>query len=94
MKVVNAILVFLLVVMLWIHFFGVGGAKELREKQRLYELQLAKNSALIERNAKLKAEVEDLKKGLEAIEERARSEMGMVKDDETFIQIIEENESN
>ena len=42
-----------------------------------------------ERNQVLAAEVQDLKSGLDAIEERARSELGMIKQDETFIQIIE-----
>jgi cell division protein FtsB len=44
---------------------------------------------LQERNAALEAEVQDLKQGLEAVEERARSELGMIKKDETFFQIIE-----
>ncbi|MBL4660313.1 MAG: cell division protein FtsB [Alcanivoracaceae bacterium] len=94
MKVVNGILLFLLVVMLWAHWFGVGGAKELKEKQLLYELQLKKNKKLQQRNEKLKAEVADLKQGLEAVEERARSEMGMIKPGETFIQVIEDDNVN
>lgn len=94
MKIVNGILLFLLVIMLWTHWFGSGGSYELKEKQYLYEQQLEKNKLLQARNEKLKAEVLDLKQGLEGIEERARSEMGMVKSDETFIQIIEDNDSN
>jgi len=80
--------------MLWTRWFGSGGANELKEKQYLYEQQLEKNKQLITRNEQLKAEVLDLKQGLEAIEERARSEMGMVKTDETFIQVIEESDSH
>lgn len=94
MKVVNGILLFLLIIMLWKHWFGEGGARELREKQRLYELQMEKNKELEIRNEQLKAEVADLKKGLDAIEERARSEMGMIKDGETFIHIIEDSDTN
>jgi len=94
MKVVNGVLLFLLVIMLWTHWFGVGGAKELKEKQLLYELQLKKNKQLQQRNEKLKAEVADLKQGLEAVEERARSEMGMIKPGETFIQVIEDDNAN
>ncbi len=90
MKFINAILLFILVIMLWARWFGNGGAIELQEKKRLYALQLTKNKELEQRNAKLKAEIIDLKDALEAIEERARSEMGMIKDDETFIQIIED----
>lgn len=93
MKAVNGILLVLLLIMLWTHWFGTGGANDLKEKQILYELQLEKNKKLQQRNEKLTAEVEDLKHGLAAIEERARSEMGMVKDGETFIQVIEDNDS-
>ena len=46
------------------------------------------NQRLRERNASLAAEVIDLKHGMEAVEERARSEMGMIKSDEMFYQII------
>ena len=94
MKVVNRILLLLLAIMLWAHWFGVGGSNDLKEKQFLYEQQLKKNKELQERNEILQAEVEDLRQGLEAIEERARSEMGMVKPGETFIQIIEDSGSN
>jgi len=93
MKIVNGILLLLLVIMAWTHWFGDGGANDLKEKNRLYALQLEKNKELQARNEKLIAEVEDLKHGLEAIEERARSEMGLVKPGETFIQIIEDNDS-
>lgn len=94
MKIVNGILFVLLIIMLWTHWFGTGGANDLKEKQILYELQLEKNKKLQQRNDQLSAEVEDLKHGLEAVEERARSEMGMIKDDETFIQVIEDNDSH
>jgi cell division protein FtsB len=49
--------------------------------------QTAENAGLAERNAALEAEVLDLKQGLDAVEERARSELGMVRHDETFYQI-------
>lgn len=93
MKVINFILLFLIVVMLWMRWFGYGGARDLQEKEYLYQLQLEKNKELQARNEQLKAEVLDLKQGLEAIEERARSEMGMIKPDETFIQVIEEGDN-
>jgi len=93
MKIVNGVLLFFLIIMVWTRWFGSGGANELKEKQYLYEQQLEKNKILQARNDKIKVEVLDLKQGLEAIEERARSEMGMIKTEETFIQVIEE-ESN
>ncbi|MFK8010502.1 MAG: cell division protein FtsB [Marinicellaceae bacterium] len=94
MKIVNGLLLFLLIIMLWSRWFGSGGSNELKEKQYLYEQQLEKNKQLQARNEKLKAEVLDLKQGLEAIEERARSEMGMIKSDEVFIQVIDDSGSN
>ncbi len=54
------------------------------------ERQLVKNNHMRERNAILAAEVNDLKQGLEAIEERARSELGMIKQNETFYQVIDD----
>ncbi|MCW8928577.1 MAG: septum formation initiator family protein, partial [Gammaproteobacteria bacterium] len=52
--------------------------------------QKQENSQLDERNKALEAEVRDLKQGLEALEERARSDLGMIKKDETFFQVVEE----
>jgi cell division protein FtsB len=94
MKIANGVLLLLLVIMFWTRWFGNGGSNDLKEKQAQYEMQLLKNKDLKQRNEKLKAEVLDLKQGLEAIEERARSELGMIKEDETFIQIIENNGEN
>lgn len=53
--------------------------------------QKDKNDALNARNASLDEEVRDLKQGYAAIEERARSELGMVKQDEVFIQVLDAN---
>ncbi|MBM2830878.1 MAG: septum formation initiator [Gammaproteobacteria bacterium] len=55
------------------------------------QVQIEENEQLQERNQSLAAEVHDLKNGYEAIEERARSEMGMIKNDETFYQVINQN---
>lgn len=51
-------------------------------------LQRAENDRLIERNGQLAAEVRDLKQGLAALEERARSELGMIAPRETFFQVV------
>ena len=51
--------------------------------------QRAENATLTERNAQLEAEVEDLRQGLEAVEERARTELGMVGHDESFFEVVE-----
>ena len=52
------------------------------------EAQKMINQSLLERNNRLEAEVLDLKNGLSALEERARSEMGMIGSDETFYQVV------
>mgnify|MGYP001031663837 CR=1 FL=1 len=71
---------------LWV---GEGSLAEIWSLYQAGEVQRDENARLKERNAALEAEVQDLKKGLDAIEERARSELGMIKDGETFYQIVE-----
>ena len=70
-------------------WFGDASVSDVMELKRTIQEQQAKNEQIKQRNAVLAAEVEDLKTGLEAIEERARSELGMIKKDETFIHIVE-----
>ena len=60
------------------------------QNEKAIELQKVENNQMRVRNAVLAAEVQDLKQGLEAIEERARSELGMIKQKETFFQVIED----
>ena len=59
------------------------------ELEQEIETVQAEVNTLQERNRALNAEVMDLKKGIEAIEERARSEMGMIKKDEIYYQVID-----
>lgn len=91
MKWLIAILVLLFVtlqVKLWVGDGSLADANHLAEEVKQ---QQEKNKILKERNHSLQAEVRDLKKGLEAVEERARSELGMIKKkNETFYQIVEE----
>ena len=70
-------------------WFGSGGFLTLLQLQREIDHQRVENARLRERNQALEAEVADLKEGLAAIEERARSELGMVKKGETFYQVVE-----
>ncbi len=70
---------------LWV---GDGSVAEVRHLQRQIAAQRAELAALDERNAALKAEVAGLKKGLAAVEARARSELGMIRENETFFQVI------
>lgn len=60
----------------------------MRQLEKELVAQRAENQKLLERNRALQAEVEDLKKGLAAIEERAREELGMIRHDETFYQVV------
>ncbi len=90
MKIILAIL-FVLLVLLQIKLWsGDGGIVDTVQLQRAVDQQRLENSALTERNRALEAEVEDLKKGIDAIEERARSELGLIKQDETFFQTVDE----
>lgn len=71
-------------------WFGDGGLGELADLERRIGAQKAENARLAERNRSLDAEVQDLKTGLDAIEERARRELGMIRADETFYLLVEE----
>lgn len=71
---------------LWL---GDGGLVSLWKLDREINAQKTENERLLERNYALEAEVRDLKEGSEALEERARSELGMVRRGETFYQMIE-----
>jgi cell division protein FtsB len=68
-------------------WLGKGGWLQVREFDRQITAQKQTNAALKLRNDALDADVRDLKSGFEAIEERARSELGMVKQDEVFFQL-------
>ena len=90
MKWIAAILFSLLLILQYTLWFGNGGLLRLWQLNAKVEEQKVENEKLTERNRALEAEVLDLKQGLEAIEERARSDLGMIKKDETFFQVIEE----
>lgn len=76
----------------WLQYtmwFGTGGSHEVDELRAQVELQRAENQQLQQRNEALVAEVDDLKSGGAAVEERARSELGMVKPGETFYRVVD-----
>ena len=85
MMVVIVILI-LLQYRLW---FSHDGLPSVLRLHRTVEVQRQDNAVLAERNKVLAAEVQDLKSGLDALEERARSDLGMIKQGETFFQIID-----
>jgi cell division protein FtsB len=84
-------LVVLFSLLIYTLVWGKNGMLEHASIQSEIEVQHSVNEELSERNAKMFAEIEDLKQGLDAIEERARNELGMVKEGETFYRIISEN---
>jgi cell division protein FtsB len=69
-------------------WFGKGGWLRVWSLERQVQEQKLANAALAQRNGALDAEVRDLKQGFEAIEERARYELGMIKQDEVFFQAV------
>jgi len=93
MKLLIAGLLALFIVLQLILWFGEGSFAEVWQLRKQLEAQQAENDHLRERNATLEAEVRDFKQGLDAIEERARNELGMIKKDETFFQIVDEEKS-
>jgi cell division protein FtsB len=93
MKLLAAILGALIVLIQYPLWLGKGGWLRAWEMDRQLEAQRAGNRLLEARNAALGAEVRDLKQGIEAIEERARYELGMIREDEIFFQIVEQPQS-
>jgi cell division protein FtsB len=65
-----------------------SGVRELARMQEAVTQQRAQNAVLVERNRQLAAEVRDLKTGMAALEERARSELGMIAGNETYYQVV------
>ena len=90
MKILGAVLVALIVLIQYPLWLGKGGWLRAWDVDRQVETQQAKNRQLEGRNAALAAEVRDLKQGTEAIEERARQELGMLRSDEVFYQFVPE----
>jgi cell division protein FtsB len=89
MRWLSVALVALLVVLQYPLWIGRGGWLRVWDVDRQLQLQKESNRKLELRNAGLDAEVRDLKQGYDAIEERARFELGLIKQDEVFVQLPE-----
>jgi cell division protein FtsB len=87
LAIIFAALILALQYPMWL---GKGGWFRVRELDAQVEAQKRVNADLQTRNTVLDAEVRDLKQGVEAIEERARSELGMIRQDEVFFQLPED----
>ena len=87
MRVLALVLVLLIGALQYPLWLGKGGWLQVRELGRAVAKANETNAALKARNEALDADVRDLKTGYEAIEERARSELGMIRHDEVFFQL-------
>jgi cell division protein FtsB len=88
-KIATYVLLAILVLLQYPLWFGNGGVFAVWSLNREIAAQEQENARLKDRNQALEADVNDLKQGLAAIEERARTELGMVKKGEVFYQVIE-----
>ena len=89
MRVLTISLVIVVVLLQTPLWFGKGGWLKVHGLNGQLAEQREKNDASRIRNAALDAEVRDLKQGYDAIEERARSELGMIRQDELFFQVLD-----
>ena len=93
MRVLRWVLLGLVLLLGWLQYrlwFGIGSAGEVAGLEAQVEHQRRENSGLQERNAALAAEVRDLKEGVAAVEERARSELGMIRPGEVFYRVVDD----
>ena len=87
-RFVPAVLLVLLVIVHAQLWFGRGSISNVADLQQRLETQNAENAKAQLANERLAAEVRDLKEGLEMVEEKARIELGMVKPNEVFVQLV------
>jgi cell division protein FtsB len=88
MKWLAAALLVVVVLLQYRIWLSEDGVRELRRLETAVATQRAENDQLGERNRQLAAEVRDLKNGMQALEERARSDLGMIASNETFYQVV------
>jgi len=88
MRLISLLLFVLLLAIQYPLWLGKGGWLRVWDLNRQVQEQSTRNQSLKLRNAKLEGEVKDLQDGTGAIEERARYELGMVKDGEVFVQFV------
>lgn len=92
MRMLRVLVLVLAVMLAWLQYrlwFGAGGQGELAQLRESIARQERDNDGRQQRNDALAAEVEDLKSGEAAVEERARSELGMIRPGETFYRVVE-----
>jgi len=89
MRLLLIVLALLTVLTQYPLWWGKGGWLRVQELQKKVAAQQETNDALLARNNALQAEVQDLKSGTDAIEERARKDLGMIKKGETFFMVLQ-----
>ena len=88
-RLIALVLVALIALLQLKYWVGNGGVREVEALRERVEAQARENAELERRNEALQAEVEELREGRAALEERARSELGLIKPGETFYRIVE-----
>lgn len=88
MRILLAILIVLLVLLQAKLWLGDGGYRDVQRLRERVAEQARENADLSLRNDQLRAEVDDLREGLDAVEERARSELGMIREGEEFYLVV------
>ena len=92
MKILASILFILLILLQLQLWFGTHGVFQLWSLQTNIAGQKSSNESLMDRNEQLHAEVQELKNGREALEERARSQLGFIKEGEQFYRLVPNTE--
>ncbi|MFU8784580.1 cell division protein FtsB [Aliidiomarina sp.] len=88
MRLLTVIIIGLVLVLQYRIWFGQQGMQDFRELQSDVARQQAANESLEQRNQLIAADIDDLRNALEAVEERARNELGLVRPEETFFRLI------
>lgn len=88
MRILLIVLALLLILLQYKLWLGEGGFTNVQRLQQRVTEQQQENARLEQRNHQLEAEVQDLRQGYDAIEERARSELGMIREEEEFYQVV------
>ena len=89
MRLITFILVLMFLALQYRLWVGEGSYAEVRHLQDQIARQKLELKAMQQENLELRAEIDDLKNGLDAIEERARTELGMIREGEVYFQIVE-----
>ncbi|NQZ51461.1 MAG: cell division protein FtsB [Moritella sp.] len=91
MRLLYFVLILILSLLSYHFIVGHNGVMDYKRIEREVNIQHRNNQVLIERNTALKNEILDLRNGYDAIEERTRNELGMIKEGETFYRIINDD---